>query len=61
MATTEDYKKYFCALGCRSVRRVAAKMHAVDLDTEVRSALMKETRAGCDVPADGCRGRLAAR
>jgi hypothetical protein len=42
MATSEDFKKYWLALASRSVRRVAAKVHAADLDTEVRSALMKE-------------------
>jgi hypothetical protein len=28
MASSEDYGKYFSALGSRSVRRVAAKVHA---------------------------------
>jgi hypothetical protein len=42
MASTEDYGKYFCALGSRSVRRVAAKAHAAGLDTEVRIALTEE-------------------
>jgi hypothetical protein len=43
MATAEDYKKYFSALGSRSVRRVAAKLSAdADLDTEVRVAMLKE-------------------
>jgi hypothetical protein len=43
MATTEDYQKYFCALGSRSVRRVAAKLSAaVELDAEVRVAMLKE-------------------
>jgi 23S rRNA maturation mini-RNase III len=32
MATAEDYGKYFCALASRSVRRVAAKVHAANLD-----------------------------
>jgi len=32
MATVEDYGKYFCALGSRSVRRLAAKVHAANLD-----------------------------
>jgi hypothetical protein len=34
--------KYFLALASRSVRRVAAKVHAADLDTDVRSGLMRE-------------------
>jgi hypothetical protein len=43
MASSEDYGKYFCALGSRSVRRVAAKVHATsELDAEVRIAMMKE-------------------
>src|SRR6478752_7696569 len=40
MASGEDYRKYFCALGSRSVRRVAAK--AAELDAEARIAMMKE-------------------
>jgi hypothetical protein len=32
MASNEDYGKYFCALGSRSVIRVAAKVYAVNLD-----------------------------
>ena len=43
MATAEDYKKYFCALGSRSVRRVAAKLSAdAELDAELRIAMLKE-------------------
>jgi hypothetical protein len=43
MASSEDYGKYFCALGSRSVRRVAAKVYAAtELDAEVRIAMMKE-------------------
>src|SRR5271167_310501 len=43
MATGEDYQKYFCALGSRSVRRVAAKLYAAaELDAEVRIAMLKE-------------------
>jgi hypothetical protein len=43
MATSEDYGKYFCALGSRSVRRVAAKVYAAsELDAEVRIAMLKE-------------------
>jgi hypothetical protein len=35
--------KYFCALGSRSVRRVAAKVYAAsELDVELRIAMMKE-------------------
>jgi hypothetical protein len=45
--SSEDYKKYFLALGSRSVRRVAAKVYAATgLDAEVRLAMLKElTRA----------------
>ena len=43
MASGEDYRKYFCALGSRSVRRVAAKVYAAaELDAEMRIAMMKE-------------------
>ena len=43
MATTEDYGKYFCALGSRSISRVAAKVNAAsELDVEVRTAMLKE-------------------
>jgi hypothetical protein len=43
MASSEDYRKYFCALGSRSVRRVAAKVYAsAELDAEVRIAMLKE-------------------
>jgi hypothetical protein len=43
MSTTEDYQKYFCALGSRSVRRVAAELSAAsELDAEVRVAMLKE-------------------
>ena len=43
MASGEDYGKYFCALGSRSVRRVAAKVYAAaELDAEMRIAMMKQ-------------------
>jgi len=43
MAIGEDYRKYFCALGSRSVRRVAAKVYAAaELDAEMRIAMMKQ-------------------
>ena len=43
MASSEDYGKYFFALGSRSVRRVTAKVYAAaELDAEVRIAMMKE-------------------
>ena len=43
MASSEDYEKYFFALGSRSVRRVAAKVYAAaELDAEVRIAMLKE-------------------
>jgi hypothetical protein len=43
MGTAEDYKKYFCALGSRSVRRVAAKLSAdAEIDAELRIAMLKE-------------------
>ena len=43
MASGEDYRKYFCALGSRSVRRVAAKVYAAaELDAEMRIAMMKQ-------------------
>lgn len=32
VATAEDYGKYFCALGSRNVRRVAAEMQAANRD-----------------------------
>jgi hypothetical protein len=32
MASSEDYGKYFCTLGSRSVRGVAAKVYAANLD-----------------------------
>lgn len=32
MATVEGYGKYFCALASRSVRPVAPKVHAANLD-----------------------------
>ena len=39
MASSEDYQKYFCAVGSRSVRRVAAELSAAaGLDAEVRIA-----------------------
>ena len=50
----EDYKKYFCALGFRSVRRVAAKVYAAaDLDAELRIAMLKELEIDWAVYADG--------
>ena len=42
MATTEDYKKYYCATGTRGVRRVAAKIQASDIDPELIDALMED-------------------
>jgi hypothetical protein len=43
MTTTEDYQKYFCAMGSRSIRRVAAKVYAATgLDAEERGAMMME-------------------
>ena len=43
MASGEDYGKYFCALGSRSARRVAAKVYAAaELDAEMRIAMLKE-------------------
>ena len=43
MASGEDYGKYFCALGSRSVRRVVAKVYAAaELNAEMRIAMMKE-------------------
>jgi hypothetical protein len=42
MASSEDYGKYFCALGSRSIRRVAARVSSADLYAEVRIAMLKE-------------------
>jgi hypothetical protein len=43
MANSEDYGKYFCALGSRSIRRVAAKVYAAsELEPQVRFAMLKE-------------------
>lgn len=40
---SEDYGKYFCAMGSQSVRRVAAKVYAAsELDAEARIAMLKE-------------------
>jgi hypothetical protein len=41
--SSEDCAKYFCALGSRSVRRVAAKVYAAaDLDAKTRTAIPEE-------------------
>ena len=43
MPSSEDHAKYFCALGSRSVRRVAAKVYAAaDLDADTRIAMLEE-------------------
>jgi hypothetical protein len=43
VASNEDYGKYCCAMGSRSVRRVAAKVYAAaELDGEVRDAMLRE-------------------
>jgi hypothetical protein len=41
-ATTEDYKKYFCALGARGVRRLTAKIHAADVGCDLRQSMLEE-------------------
>ena len=45
MATTEDYKKYFCALGSRSVRRLTASVEAADLSRELRNSILVEAHS----------------
>ena len=42
MATTEDYKKYLCALGSRSVPRLTGKIQAAELSVELRKSMLDE-------------------
>jgi hypothetical protein len=60
MASSEDCGKYFCALGSRSVRRVAAKVYAASgLDAEARIAMLKEPTQAVQWQQMGYRSRLA--
>jgi hypothetical protein len=42
MPTTEDYVKYYCALGFRGIRRMAAQILTLEIDSSVAAMLLKQ-------------------